>query len=136
MEESELSAVKGKKLGKQGRLTLLQFLARMQDWLPGVLPDIRIDYINMTRTCNVFLRRVRDEIKQRLDFQYPPKPDRRMNDYGLVHMTLGVLEDTSISQKITEDLLRLPGGLVVGSQLRVASEVMEAFLSELADQNR
>lgn len=47
-----------KKKTQKRRLTPLQFLARVREWLLQVMTDTRTDYITMTKICNKLLRRL------------------------------------------------------------------------------
>lgn len=62
---------RGKSRVKQAPLTPRQTLLRLEKYLDHVLPDMQLDYINLTRASNRVLLRLRVEIHTRLGILYP-----------------------------------------------------------------
>ncbi|KAF4629354.1 hypothetical protein G7Y89_g8792 [Cudoniella acicularis] len=62
---------KHKRRNARRKLTPLQFLMQLIDFVPSQIPKIQFDYITLTKTSYMFIRRFRSEIRRNLDIDYP-----------------------------------------------------------------
>lgn len=120
-----------KKWAARRHLTHLEFLAQVRDWLPQTLPDMRIDYITMTRTCNMLLRRIRTRIQEKLHIVHALTDHQDSNNPGFIIMILAILGEASEIQFLKEEVIRSRMSLPEGPQLEVCGEVMREFLEEM-----
>ncbi|KAF4537409.1 uncharacterized protein LTHEOB_1600 [Lasiodiplodia theobromae] len=119
---------------RRRRLTPLQSVEALQSLMPAILPDITIDYIALTKTCNALMRAVRQRIQEEMGTAYPSLAHPGdSNDHGFLVMVLKILEETKVEE---EALQRKKKGEAKafegGEQLRLAAETMEEFWSERA----
>ncbi|KAF9639620.1 hypothetical protein BFW01_g11426 [Lasiodiplodia theobromae] len=119
---------------RRRRLTPLQSVQALQSLMPAILPDITIDYIALTKTCNALMRAVRQRIQEEMGIAYPSLAHPGdSNDHGFLVMVLKILEETKVEE---EALQRKKKGEAKafegGEQLRLAAETMEEFWRERA----
>lgn len=114
------------------QLTPLQFLAQMEAYLPAALPDMELDYVALTKTCNAFMKRLRSHIHRTLGVLHPSvfqvKGDT--NDHGNLYMVLAILNDSREAARAWERLparVRSKEPFRGGLQLMAAGEALEAF---------
>lgn len=119
------------KQSRQHPLTPREFIDQLETYLGVVLPDIRTDYVTLTRACNIVLRRVRLRLELQLGVKVPSMQIPGVaNDLGLMDMVLWILEETSeeweLHRRVTRDRDREP--FRGGPMLRVVAEVIDEFL--------
>lgn len=119
-----------KKWAAKRHLTPLEFLTQVRGWLPRTLPDMQIDYITMTRTCNMLLKRIRSGINEKLEIVHELTNHEDSNNPGFIIMLLAILNEASEIQFVKEEVIRSRLRLPEGPQLEVCGEVMQAFLEE------
>lgn len=108
--------------------TPLELLTQVRDWLPRATPDMRINYVTLTRTCNTLLRRVRARIHQRLGILYKETKHDDSNQPAYLVMILHVLAEASELQYFNDEVVRRKGPPPEGPQLAIAGDVMKGFL--------
>ena len=128
IQESKNSV--SKKMLMRRQLTPLQFLTQVQDWLSDAISNMSIDYITLTRTCNMLLRRIRSRIDERLDIQHRVVQSEDSVEPGNIVMALVILHEASDTQYFKEEVLRARDRLPEGPQLQIVGEVMQNFLEE------
>lgn len=108
-------------------LTPLHFLRQLEDYLPKALPDIAIDYINLTRTCNQLIMKLRAELQRKINKTYPiVQTPGDSNDHGHTVMASAILREN-------EDVAKLHGmrktkePFAGGPQLMIAAKVFKDF---------
>lgn len=121
-----------KKWAARRHLTPLEFLVQMRDLLPRTLPDMRIDYISMTRTCNMLLKRIRSRIHEKLDILHKLTDHEDSNNPGFIIMLLAILGEASKVRFWKDELTKGRVSLPEGPQLEICGEIMQAFLEETA----
>lgn len=119
------------KQSRQHPLTPREFIDQLETYLGVVLPDIRTDYVTLTRACNIVLRRVRLRLELQLGVKVPSMQIPGVaNDLGLMDMVLWILEETNeeweLHRRVTRDRDREP--FRGGPMLRVVAEVIDEFL--------
>lgn len=119
-----------KKWAARRHLTPLEFLTQVRDWLPRTLPDMQTDYISMTRTCNMLLKRIRDRIHEKLDVLHKLIDHEDSNNPGFLIMLLAILTEASEVGFLKDELIRSRLSLPEGPQLEICGEVMQAFFEE------
>ena len=111
-------------------LTPLEVLRQIREWLSATIPQIQIDYIGMTRTCNKLLREIHMKLKAELAMEHPLIKSEDTNQPGYLIMTLSVLEEVSKAQMIQETIFKSLGMRSGGLQLDVCADVLDQFLHE------
>lgn len=118
-----------KRLAKR-QLTPLEALGQIREWLPTVLPIMKLDYIKLTRTCNRLLKLMHARIGSELEIEHTLIQDGDSQEYGYCIMALSILKEVGDAKFIQEDILKCRGSDVIeGSpQLEVCADVMKAHL--------
>ncbi|KAA6408554.1 MAG: hypothetical protein FRX48_07636 [Lasallia pustulata] len=138
MDEEGLKSTPSNKSIPRRQLSPLQFLTRLQDWLPQVVSNMNIDYITMTRTCNRLLRRLRAKINDEMDGLYAEsRVNEDSNEPMHVIMVMSVLQDAADAEFVKTEVIRdrkqvLPKSWT-GPQMELAGKVMDGFLGELEE---
>ena len=105
----------------------------LESYIATVLPDIELDYINLTRRCNAFMRRLRARIATELGIKYPSMTlPGDSNDHGFLVMVLGILDEAREtearrSSRTPRDQTSLSSDGDKGdvtSQMRIAKEIL------------
>lgn len=77
---------------KQLQLTPRQALLKLEKYVDAVLPDIQIDYVNLTRQFNEYLRHVRTQIASETGHHYSSIGEPgETSDIGLCLVVYGIL---------------------------------------------
>lgn len=118
------SQVSQKRTTYRRQLTPFQFISKLEKYIPTVLPDMTINYIALTKTCNELLRGIRGALRRKLNARYDSKQTPGdSNDHGLALMVAAILHDNSNAAKSVRKDETFGGG----PQLRVALEMFEEF---------
>jgi hypothetical protein len=118
------SQVSQKRTTTRRQLTPLQFISKLGKYIPTVIPDMTIDYITLTKTCNELLTGIRVALQLKLNVRYDSKQTPGdSNDHGLAFMVAAILHDNSNAAKSTRKGETFGGG----PQLRVVLEMFEEF---------
>ena len=114
-------------------LTPRRTVRLLESYIATVLPDIELDYVNLTRRCNVLMRRLRARIVVDLGIQYPSiSTPGDSNDHGYLVMVLGILDEAREaearrSSRTRRDQTNLSSDRDKGEvtpQIRIAKEVL------------
>ncbi|KAH8678638.1 hypothetical protein BGZ60DRAFT_350504, partial [Tricladium varicosporioides] len=62
---------KHKRLGNRRKLTPLQFLTQLKNFIPSQLCRLQFDYITLTKTCYMLMKKFHSEIKRIQNVEYP-----------------------------------------------------------------
>jgi hypothetical protein len=118
------SQVSQQKTNSRRHLTPLQFISKLEKYIPNVLPDMNIDYITLTKTCNELLRCIRTALRRKLNVRYDSQQTPGdSNDHGLSLMVLAIVLENGNAATSTLRGETFGGG----PQLRVAWEMFEEF---------
>ncbi|KAF2498189.1 hypothetical protein BU16DRAFT_615270 [Lophium mytilinum] len=83
-------------------LTPRHALVEMGRYIGAILPDIELDYVTLTRTCNKLLRQLRSRIRSEFGIDYPTIREYPgdSNDHSVMLVVLGILtEANDVSKK-------------------------------------
>lgn len=111
-------------------LTPMEVLGRVREWLSATIPQIQINYIGMTRTCNKLLREMHARLEAELEIEHRLVRSEDTNQPGYLIMTLAVLEEVSKAQIIQDSIFKSPEMRSGGPQLDVCADVLHRFLKE------
>jgi hypothetical protein len=104
---------KHKRRHARRKLTPLQFLKEMEDFLPQEIAKIRFDYITLTKNCYMLMKKFREGIKRELGIEhslYSMKEDSIQPYYPM--MVMNILKD----------------GKEDAGQMRVVTGVLKKYL--------
>ena len=90
-------------------LTPIEVLGQIRDLLSATVPQIQMDYITMTRTCNKLLRKMRDRLETELEIEHKLIESGDTNQPGYLLMTLAVLAEISKAQFLQDEVFKSPG---------------------------
>jgi hypothetical protein len=62
---------KHKRRNARRKLTPLQFLMQLKEFLPSEIPKLQFDYITLTQRCHMLLNQIRLEIQRSLQIEHP-----------------------------------------------------------------
>lgn len=63
------------------------------------MPNMTIDYITLTRTCNELMRKVRDDLSHKVGVQCPSANPGESSDHGFLYMVMNMLQESADAQK-------------------------------------
>ena len=115
------------------KITPRHTMRLLESYIATVLPDIELDYINLTRRCNALMRRLRARIATELGIKYPSMTlPGDSNDHGFLVMVLGILDEAREtearrSSRTPRDQTSLSSDGDKGdatSQMRIAKEIL------------
>jgi len=150
--ESPVNKSKSKALAKQQyqpQLTPLQFLTHIQSYFPGVVKHMQIDYISLVRTSRKILKKIRKELKEKLEIEHYFFDDSTedSNEPGYILMGLDILKEASTCQELREDVFskeikemkevgKEPA--LGGPQLVLVAEILDKMVKKIvkADQDK
>jgi hypothetical protein len=118
----------------QRQLTPLQLLTHIQNWLPEAMQEMRIDYISLVLTCNILLKKIRQNLRVETRHEYPDQSEGESLDRGLVIMVLNIFQESRDLWEIQDELGTKIEELT--GQLGIAGEVMEGFIVKLVEDER
>lgn len=124
-DKSNLQVPQKKGTNSQRQLSPLQFMSKLERYIPTVLPDMGIDYITLTKTCNKLLKDIRAALQTELGQRYETsQTPGDSNDRGLAFMVSGILDD---NWRWESSVRR------GGPQLQVTRERFEEFGGKVID---
>lgn len=112
----------------KSHFTPLELLEQVRDWLSHAVPDMRIDYIPMTRSCSALLENLRSIIHQRLGLYEDIQQFSETPLYAC--MTVNILAEAREMQHLNGEVVRRRMLVFESPQLAIAGEVMQKFLNE------
>ncbi|KAH8648243.1 hypothetical protein BGZ61DRAFT_488090 [Ilyonectria robusta] len=125
----------------QRQMTFQQTLQHFEKHLDAVLPDMRLDYITLTRTCDGLLDTLRAELLAKFNVSYTLKngqtgrSDDMHNAFGRVETALCIFQETANAADLHEEMKRKKYRgldteiLPVGKQLEYAAEFLRLHLT-------
>jgi len=127
LEESARGYSRKNELRKQ--LTPVQTLTKLRTYITAVLPDMTIDYITLTKTCQKLLRKIRTAIHDEINYEYPRiVGPGETNDAGFLYLTAGILKD-NLSALRDHEKKKERGAFKAGPHLEIAGNVIRDFLA-------
>ncbi|KAK2765534.1 hypothetical protein FQN54_008388 [Arachnomyces sp. PD_36] len=121
-----------KKPAGKRKLTPLEFLTALEDYMPAAMSDITIDYIGLTRACYILMNFISGTLYLELGVGDPPIQVSIGNYRDYTPMALDILEDTSKEfrrqKKKPKDVEPFKGGPL----LKVAGIAFGVFMAEMA----
>lgn len=123
---------------RRRRLAPLQFVEVLQSYVPEILPNVTVNYIALTKTCNALMRTLRQRIQDELGIEYTSMADPSdSNDHGFVFMVLKILEETKMKEQAWQSMTKKKkndgeaNNFDGGRQLRLAAETVERYLTSM-----
>lgn len=123
---------------RRRRLAPLQFVEVLQSYFPEILPNVTVNYIALTKTCNALMRTLRQRIQDELGIEYTSMADPSdSNDHGFVFMVLKILEETKMKEQAWQSMMKKKknngeaNNFDGGRQLRLAAETVERYLTSM-----
>ena len=129
----ELIKEKSPKRHSKPYITPLEMLGQARDWLPRAVPDMRVDYITLTRSCGTLLKKMRATIHRRLGLLYHETQldDSDLSAYlSMVLHILASLAEASQMQHFNDDVVCSRVAAREGPQLAIAGDVVQRFLDK------
>lgn len=134
-------ALKKRTLHRQ--LTPIEVLRHIRTWIPNTIRELQVDCISLVRTCNILLRKIRQEINDQIgDGWGRPrytesasyKSGEDSNDAALINMVQDIFAEGIQSQEAADIVFKgslsreRDGASRGGPRLHVVGEVMETSI--------
>lgn len=131
--ELDLKSSPSKKVRRR-RLTPMQFLSALEEYMPVAMSDITVDYIGLSRTCIKLMKIIRGYISIKLNVEFlTPEHPINIADDGNAPMVLEILKDTLRVSKAQELKKENREPFKVGPLLKAAGRAMELFRAKMAE---
>lgn len=104
----------------------MAFLSSLEEYLPAAISDMKVDYIDLSRTYNMLMKLVRVATHSNLDVTLISShhPGDSV-DLGNLPMIVEILDDNFCTSKIQEAVMKDRGTFKSKSLLEVAREVLK-----------
>ncbi len=130
----------------QRQMTFRQTLQHLERHIDAILPDIQLDYIALTRTCNGLLQTLRAEVQARFEVDYDIKDSQTRNSddigdaFRRVETTAYILEENAETATLSEVMKRkkyrnldIPKISPIGQQLEYVAQFLRLHLTQKHD---
>lgn len=121
-----------KQVVQSRQLSPSQFISQLSSFLPAVIPDVRVDYIKLTRTCNSLMKKVRERVLRELGILHPSlQQPGESNDHGNLYMVLAVLNDNKMAATAHEgDKSKRSEAFGGGREVGIAGKALVDYLGK------
>lgn len=115
---------------RQRRLQPLQLLQNFEKYLPIVIKDMQIDYINLTRSCNRLMRQIRQKAESELGEEYPTMGSAENSHEHVCMCVLVLLLDQNAKAHSVHVRRKIREPFRGSEEMQLAARTFEEFFAQ------
>jgi hypothetical protein len=116
---------KHKRRSARRKLTPLELLIQIKEFLPSQMPKIQYDYISLTRTCYMIIKSIRMQIKRDLSVDHPLYPEEDSVQLYNPQMVLKIMKEARDVHNVTRSRQET---LPQSPQMEVVARILKGYL--------
>lgn len=122
--ELDNNGSKHRRRNARRKLTPLEFLEQIKEFLPSQMSMIQFDYITLTKTCYMLIAKIRSDIRRTLNIDHPLYEGEDSVQIYNPQIVLNILKEARDSQNVARSSPETPQS----PQMKVVAGILEKYL--------